>query len=74
MANANATTTITVESILDNKELRDEMANRIEVLDKVKQLFLIPELECMTIRQVADYFEAPYTTIKRSVSKQSKRI
>lgn len=37
--------------------------NRIEVLDKVKKLFLLPELECMTITQVADYFEVPGRTI-----------
>lgn len=38
---------------------------RVEVLDKVKQLFLIPELECMTITQVADYFGTDSTTIRQ---------
>lgn len=50
-------TKITSESFLDNKELREQAMARVEVLDKVKQLFLIPELECMTVKQVADYFE-----------------
>lgn len=40
------------------------MSDRIEVLDKVKQLLLIPEMECMTVKQVADYFEVPFDTIK----------
>lgn len=56
-------TKITAESFLDNKELREQTMARVEVLDKVKQLFLIPELECMTAKQVADYFEVPLSTV-----------
>ena len=56
---------ITADSFLENKELREEAKARVEVLDKVKQLFLIPELECMTGRQVADYFEVDPETIKK---------
>lgn len=59
------TKTITTESFLDSKELREEAKTRVEVLDKVKQLFLIPELECMTIKQVADYYEVDFETIKK---------
>lgn len=56
-------TKITAESFIDSKELREQVMERIEVLEKVKQLFLIPELECMTVKQVADYFEVPFKTI-----------
>lgn len=56
---------ITADSFLDNKELREEAKARTEVLDKVKQLFLIPEMECMTSKQVADYFEVELTTIQQ---------
>lgn len=55
---------ITAESFLDNKELREQTMERVEVLNKVKQLFLIPELECMTVKQVADYFEVELETIQ----------
>ncbi len=55
---------ITAESFLDSKELREQAMSKIEVLEKVKQLFLIPELECMTVRQVADYFEVDFETVK----------
>lgn len=57
--------TITAESFFDDKEFREEAIARIEVLDKVKQLVLIPELECMTIKQLADYYEVDVDTIKR---------
>lgn len=57
-------TKITAESFLDSKELREEAMSRIEVLDKVKQLVLIPELECMTVKQVADYYEVEVETVQ----------
>lgn len=65
MTNTKVTAAITEESILDSKKLRDKMSDRIEVLEKVKQLFLIPEMECMTVKQVADYFEVNVDAVKR---------
>lgn len=44
------TKAITADSFLDNKELREEATAMVEVLDKVKQLFLLPELDCMTAK------------------------
>lgn len=58
-----ANTNITAESFIDSKELREQAMERIEVLEKVKQLFLIPEIECMTVKQVADYYEVPFKTV-----------
>lgn len=43
--------------IIESKETRDKMMERSEVLDKVKKLFLIPGMEMMTSKQVAEYFE-----------------
>lgn len=57
-------TKITADSFLDSKELREQTMERVEILDKVKQLFLIPELECMTVKQVADYFEVDTEAIQ----------
>jgi len=51
-------------SFLDNKEMREQYISRIEVLDKVKKLFLLPQMECMTIRQLSDYYDVGYETIK----------
>lgn len=58
-------TTTTTENFLVSKELRQQHLNRTEVLDKVKSLFLIPKMECMTIQQVADYYEVDVETIKK---------
>lgn len=55
---------ITENEIVDNKEMRNKYIKRVEVLDKVKVLLLIPEMEVMTIRQVADYYETSLEVVK----------
>ena len=50
---------------IDKKDLRDQAINRVEVLDKVKKLFLIPNMEVMTIGQVAEYYEVDIEVIKK---------
>lgn len=56
---------MTVESFIENKELRERVKERIGVLDKVKNLILLPSLECMTVKQVADYYEVDFEVIKK---------
>lgn len=65
---------ITSESMVDNYDLRNELIARTEVLDKVKKLLLIPEMNCMTIRQVADYYEVDIDTIKRCYQRNRTEI
>lgn len=65
---------ITSESMVDNHDLRNELIARTEVLDKVKKLLLIPEMNCMTIRQVADYCEVDVDTIKRCCQRNRTEI
>ena len=58
MANYNEMT------MVESREVREQYMERTEVLDKVKHLLLLPEMECMTTQQVADYFEVPFETIR----------
>lgn len=60
--------------MVDNHDLRNELIARTEVLDKVKKLLLIPEMNCMTIRQVADYYEVDVDTIKRCCQRNRTEI
>lgn len=53
--------------ILENQQTRDELIERTEVLDKVKELLLLPNTEYATTQQVAIYFEVPETTIKEQL-------
>lgn len=52
------------DNLTDNKELRERCIGRVEVLDKVKKLMMIPGMELMTIRQVAEYYEVDYSVVK----------
>nr|DAZ62302.1 MAG TPA: hypothetical protein [Caudoviricetes sp.] len=65
---------ITSESMVDNHDLRNELITRTEVLDKVKKLLLIPEMNCMTIRQVADYYEVDIDTLKKCCKRNKDEI
>ena len=65
---------ITSESMVDNYDLRNELIARTEVLDKVKKLLLIPEMNCMTIRQVADYYEVDIDTLKKCCKRNKDEI
>lgn len=53
------------EKLLESNDLRNQLIERTEVLAKVKELFLIPGLEMMTTRQVADFYEVELTTIQK---------
>lgn len=50
--------------LVDDKQLREQYISRVDVLDKVKELLVLPQLECMTTQQVANYYEVPIETIR----------
>ncbi|MFE9076920.1 hypothetical protein [Bacillus mobilis] len=60
-----------MKNLIKNEEIfiidttvREFHMNRTEVLEKVKGLLLLPNLEMATIRQVADFYEVPVKTIQ----------
>lgn len=59
---------------IDKKDLRDQAINRVEVLDKVKKLFLIPRMEVMTAGQVAEYYEVPIETVNTCYLRNKNEI
>ncbi len=60
---------ITAEELLENRDLREQLINRLEVLDKVKQVVTMPNTELLTIEQVADYYEVDAKTIDKIVNR-----
>lgn len=60
--------------IVEQKDLREQYISRTEILEKVKQLFLIPEMECMTIRQVAEYYEVDYDTLRKCYERNQNEV
>lgn len=63
-----------VDDIVENKSKREEYINRIEVLDKVKDLFLIPQLEMMTLRQIAEFYKVDIHTLQICYQRNKKEV
>lgn len=59
---------------IDKKDLRDKAIERVEVLDKVKKLFLVPNMKVMTIGQVAEYYEVDVEIIKKCHQRNHNEI
>jgi DNA-binding transcriptional regulator YhcF (GntR family) len=68
------TNPITEEQLIENKSFRDKCVERIDVLDKIKKLFLIPGTELMTMRMIAKYFEVDVDTIKKCYQRHKDEI
>ncbi len=62
------------EALVDSRQMREQYADRVEVLDKVKSLFLIPELECMTTQQVAEYYEVDASLIRQVLKRNNEEF
>lgn len=56
---------VTAEELLENRDLREQLINRLEVLDKVKQVVTMPNTELLTVEQVADYYEVEVQVIQK---------
>ena len=52
------------QAIMDYRQVREEYIGRVEVLERVKKLFTIPNLDCMLLKQVADYYEVSIDSVK----------
>ena len=52
------------DNIINDRAIRDQCVGHYEVLEKVKDLFLLPGTELMSINQVADYYEVSDKWIK----------
>ncbi|MSS07040.1 hypothetical protein FYJ38_00105 [Clostridium sp. WB02_MRS01] len=50
--------------LLESKELRERLVAKVEILDKVKKLLLIPGTELATVKQVADFYEVGEEAVK----------
>lgn len=61
-------------NLTERKDLREQAMKHIGVLDKVKSLFLIPELDGMTMKQIADYYEVPINTIQICYKRNKNEI
>ena len=60
--------------LLTNGKLREELVEHYEVLEKVKQLLLIPGTEFATTQQVADFYEVGNEAIQKVMQRNSDEL
>ncbi len=61
-------------NLVENKELREELIGRVEVLDRVGELLLLDELNMATTEMVANYYGEDVSTIKMCVKNNRDEI
>ncbi|MED2842628.1 hypothetical protein [Bacillus toyonensis] len=64
---------VTIE-VIDNKVERDNLVNRVEVLEKVKNLLLLPELEMATTQQVADFYNVSLDSLRNVIKRHREEL
>lgn len=57
--------------LIEQKELREQMIERVEVLDRVKELILLPNTEYATTEQIAEYFNVEKKTVEKLVERNN---
>ena len=62
------------EELLGNKDLREQLKNKVEVLNKVKGLILLPNSDVATTEQVSTYYEVGIEAIKSIVNRNNDEL
>ena len=60
--------------LLTNGNLREELVKHYEVLEKVKELLLIPGTEFATTQQVADFYEVDNEAVQKVMQRNSDEL
>ena len=61
-------------ALLEDKNLRTKNLDRIDVLEKVGTLLLLPNKEVATTKQVAEFFEVPLDTIQKLIQRNKEEL
>ena len=60
--------------LLERKEAREDCVSRVEVLDKVGELLLLPNTEYATTEQVANYYEVGIEAIRKLFQRNKEEL
>ena len=76
MVDINNKSNINIEDLTNKNAIqtRNKLIGRTEVLEKVKRLLLIPTMEVMTTKMVADYFEVEHNAIKKCYQRNKEEF
>lgn len=62
------------DNVISNRSIRDKCVGHYEVLERVKELLLLPGTELMSINNVADYYEVSPQRIKDLYTQNKEEI
>lgn len=62
------------EEFIDNKEMRSKVSSHVEVMDKVKQMAMIPNVEFFSQEMIANYYEVELSTIQMTVDRNKEEL
>ena len=65
---------VSEEKLFMKRDVRENLIKRLEVLEKVKDLLLLPALELATTQQVADYFEVSDDAVQNIVKRHKDEL
>ena len=60
--------------LIERRDLRQQYIDRIDVLNKVKALVMLPDLELMTVVQIADFYEVDTDVIQKVYQRHKAEI
>lgn len=60
--------------LIEQKELREQMIDRVEVLDRVGELLLLPNTEFATKDQLVDYYKIGIKTLESLIQDHKKEL
>lgn len=64
----------TNDNIISDRSMRDKCVGHYEVLERVKELLLLPDTDLMSINHVADYYEVTPEWIKELYGNHREEI
>ncbi|PFN08272.1 phage antirepressor KilAC domain-containing protein [Bacillus cereus] len=67
-------TKVNITEIIETKEEREALIERVDVLQKVKDLLLLPNMEMVTTKQVAAFYEVPHEAISTVIRRNMEEL
>ena len=65
---------MTQDNIINEKEVREQFLGKLEVLDKVKEIFYLPNTTLLTTKMVAEYYGVGIEAIKSLYNRNKQEI
>ncbi|WP_336761545.1 hypothetical protein [Paenibacillus sp. USHLN196] len=70
----NAALKLQPESFIENKGIRNEYINKTEVLDKVKNIIVLPDKVHIESKEVANYYDVDVSTIRQVRNRHKEEL